>query len=435
LRLLRSYASQIAREMARQWLIVADDLTGAADCAIAFARAGQQTAVHWRGRAGEAEEAVLAFDANSRNLSASEAAGCHAKVLRALHRPGTHLFKKIDSTLRGQPAAELAATLGLLRHRDGRAFGIMAPAFPATGRITEYGRIRVNGQSLEETETWRRDHSYANACLPDVLTGAGIRSKLIGLDTVRSGEFELRRALIAAAGGAEVAICDATSDDDLFRIAAAGFGLGAPIVPGLFWIGTGGLAHALAIIGPRMPASPTDLSGSLGGTLVVVGSLAAASRAAASALAGHPGLRHVPVQPDLLLDESADAQRERFREGIIASLQRGEDVLVEVAMGEAPDLARGPRITDALGRFLAPAAPYMGALTATGGETAAALLAHFGVHGLRLLEEIEAGVSLGVTLGAIKVPVVTKAGAFGDEGTLTRVVHRLRAINKQGFVA
>ena len=104
-------------------------------------------------------------------------------------------------------------------------------------------------------------------------------------------------------------------------------------------------------------------------------------------------------------------------------------------MGEAPDLARGPRIADALGRFLAPTAPHMGALAATGGETAAALLAHCGVHGLRLVDEIEAGVSLGVTLGAITVPIVTKAGAFGDEGTLTRVVHRLRAINKQGFIA
>jgi hypothetical protein len=30
---------------------------------------------------------------------------------------------------------------------------------------------------------------------------------------------------------------------------------------------------------------------------------------------------------------------------------------------------------------------------------------------------------------------VTKAGAFGDEGTLARVVHRLRAIIQQGFVA
>jgi uncharacterized protein YgbK (DUF1537 family) len=63
------------------------------------------------------------------------------------------------------------------------------------------------------------------------------------------------------------------------------------------------------------------------------------------------------------------------------------------------------------------------------------LLGHLGVDGIRLVDEIEPGVSLGLTLGRINVPIVTKAGAFGDEGTLARVVQRLRAIIQQGFVA
>ena len=52
----------------------------------------------------------------------------------------------------------------------------------------------------------------------------------------------------------------------------------------------------------------------------------------------------------------------------------------------------------------------MSGLAATGGETAAALLARFGVNGIRLVDEIEPGVSLGVTLGEFSLPVVTKAG-------------------------
>ena len=45
--------------MARRWLILADDLTGAADCAIAFARRGATACVQW-GEAGPgADEAVL----------------------------------------------------------------------------------------------------------------------------------------------------------------------------------------------------------------------------------------------------------------------------------------------------------------------------------------------------------------------------------------
>jgi 4-hydroxythreonine-4-phosphate dehydrogenase len=165
---------------------------------------------------------------------------------------------------------------------------------------------------------------------------------------------------------------------------------------------------------------------------VVVGSLAATSRAAARRLADEPGLRHVPVAPGLLLDADRQAERARCRDAVAAALRAGDDVLVEVAVGASPDLALGPRLAAALGALLAPAAPHLGGLVATGGETAAALLGHFGVDGIRLVDEIEPGVSLGLTRGGLAVPIVTKAGAFGNEGTLVRAVHHLRAARTGG---
>jgi uncharacterized protein YgbK (DUF1537 family) len=74
-------------------------------------------------------------------------------------------------------------------------------------------------------------------------------------------------------------------------------------------------------------------------------------------------------------------------------------------------------------------------LVATGGETAAALLARLGAHGIRLLAEIEPGIPLGLTLGEVSVPVVTKAGGFGDEDCLKRIIERLRSIRQTGNVA
>jgi uncharacterized protein YgbK (DUF1537 family) len=86
-----------------------------------------------------------------------------------------------------------------------------------------------------------------------------------------------------------------------------------------------------------------------------------------------------------------------------------------------------------LGRHLQPAAPHVSGIFATGGDTAAAVLAAFGVDGIELLDEIESGVCLGLTLGAISRPVVTKAGAFGDEQTLIRVAKRLRRMREAGI--
>ena len=100
--------------------------------------------------------------------------------------------------------------------------------------------------------------------------------------------------------------------------------------------------------------------------------------------------------------------------------------LVLVGMMGAGKTTVGRRLAD----VLRPAAPHVGALFATGGETALALLNALGVNGIRLLDEIEPGVPLGLTRGALSVPVVTKAGAFGDAGTLERCLSHLRRLRQ-----
>ncbi|WP_246756282.1 four-carbon acid sugar kinase family protein [Bradyrhizobium neotropicale] len=234
----------------QSWLIVADDLTGAADCAIAFGRRGRAAAVTW----GEVTDAsgyrlpVLAYDAASRGLSAAAAAERHADVLTRLCQPGRILFKKIDSTLRGQPAAETAAALAHLKSRSGPAFGVFAPAFPATGRTTIDGRILVKGRPLEEAEVWRRDHTYSNADLVDVLATAGIRGEKVKLTAVRGGDLKATFARLAGEGDV-VAACDAETEHDLHLIAEASLHAS----PATFFIGSAGLRM-------RWPASKTAMS-------------------------------------------------------------------------------------------------------------------------------------------------------------------------------
>ena len=419
--------------MADRWLILADDLTGAADCAIAFGRRGRAAAVSWGTTGfGSADLPVLSYDADSRGLSAAAAAQRHAQCLRRLHDPDRILFKKIDSTLRGQPAAETAAAIQHLKGRtDGRAgtvFGICAPAFPATGRTTVAGRVRVDGRPLEDAEVWARDHSYANADLAFVLGTAGVATKAVPLASVRGAGFASELGQIAAAGDA-VAICDAETHEDLDCIAAAGLRIAAAgLSP--FFVGSAGLAHALAAVEARPPLAPLRIAPRPGGSLIVVGSLAAASRAATRKLAALDGVVHLPVLSETLLRDPG---------GLAASLARveiaiaaGHDVLVEIAMAGVPDMALGPRLVQTLADALAPLGSGIGAFAATGGETASALLSRFGVDGIRLVDEIEPGVSLGLTLGRLAIPVATKAGAFGDADSLIRIRERLRAVRIEG---
>jgi len=407
----------------RNWLILADDLTGAADCGIAFARRGLVASVGWHGAAGGAEGDVLAVDADSRRLPPGEAGARHAALLRAHHRPCQGLVKKIDSTLRGQPAAELAATLEALRAAGRPSLAVVAPAFPATGRTTEGGRVRLDGRPLESTPLWARDHSYGSADLVEVLASAGLAARHLPLATIRGGEAALAAALEAAlAEGLDAVACDAAGPGDLDALARASL----PLADRVLWVGSGGIAAALAaaLPGDDAPAAPCPPA-LRGGVLVVVGSIAEASRAAAARLVEADAATLVEVPVAVLRAGPADPRWDALSARIAGSVAAGRDTLVPVTDASAADLSQGAALATALAGLLAAAGGRMGALFATGGETACALLSRLGVHGIRLLEEVEPGVPLGVTQGAIAVPVMTKAGAFGTDETILRSLTRL----------
>src|SRR5262245_54790382 len=138
------------------WLIIADDLTGAADSAIAFAKRRLPARVSWgEPRAEERADALaLAFDADTRQLPAAAAARRHQEILRRLFEARLRVFKKIDSTLRGHPAEEIAALLDVLAARLPGLRVVFTPAFPAGGRITRAARVFVHDVPLERTEFW-----------------------------------------------------------------------------------------------------------------------------------------------------------------------------------------------------------------------------------------------------------------------------------------
>ena len=138
----------------------------------------------------------------------------------------------------------------------------------------------------------------------------------------------------------------------------------------------------------------------------------------------------VSIAPATLRAGPRDAGWRASARRVAETLAAGGDALVSIAADPNPDLSGGANLARRLADVLRPAAPHVGALFATGGETALALLNALGVNGIRLLDEIEPGVPLGLTRGALSVPVVTKAGAFGDAGTLARCLSHLRRLRR-----
>jgi uncharacterized protein YgbK (DUF1537 family) len=411
--------------MTSRWLIIADDLTGAADCAIAFAKHGLESVVAWDKHRDAGGVPVLSVDAGTRSLPPEQAAKRQAGVLAAHYSPGLRLYKKIDSTLRGQPAAELAALLAFEPARtDGRQrIAIVAPAFPATGRITVNGSIVVQGTPLEQTGLWARDHTYASANLVEVLNSAGLSAAVLPLETSAQGAKAVEAFLIGARErGMAAVVCDAKAESDLAAVAAGSLSMGDEVI----WVGSAGLASALvtAETGPARPVQSPPLMTGRKNVLVVVGTLAEASRLQAKTLVESGLVRHVVISPDALFGGPSTPAWQQGSEQLGEHLFAEEDVLLELELTPNPDLSRGALLAQRLAAFIEGAGSF-GGLVATGGDTVYALLSKMGVHSIRLLDEVEPGVPLGMTAGAVSIPVVSKAGAFGDAQTLQRSLERL----------
>ncbi len=423
--------------MTSPWLIIADDLTGAADCAIAFAKRGLESVVAWEKHADARGVQVLSVDAGTRRLPPEQAARLQVEVLAAHYRAGLRLYKKIDSTVRGQPAAELAA---LLAYSPAQFYGcprlaILAPAFPGTGRITVNGSIVVQGAPLEQTPLWARDHTYASANLAEMLASAGLSAKVLPLDVVADPEKVLARLTHARRSGLAAVVCDAKTEADLAAVAAGSL----PLADEVIWVGSAGLAAALAVadtadaqppkIPPLMPVQKN--------VLVVVGTLAEASRLQAKTLVEAGLVRHVVISPDALFAGPCSPAWQQKSEELARNFAAQKDVLLELEQAANPDLSRGALLAERLAEFIDSAATCFkglvasgglscfAGLIATGGDTVYALLSKLGVHSIRLLDEVEPGVPLGITVGAVRLPLVTKAGAFGDAQTLRRSLERL----------
>ena len=406
----------------RRVLILADDLAGAADGAAAC---GGGSAVVLLGD-GEAPDAdVVAIDANTRCMGAEEASREMRRLVQSYAGEGRVLLRKVDSTLRGHVAAELVAVLQARSEmlRD-RPVAVFAPALPLQGRTVVDGKLLVHGVPLEKTGAWKRERGAARSDVMDVLAGLGLRTTGLSLAVVRSGTTAVKKAMQSAAQHAEVVICDAETEADLAAIASASMALG----PRAVWVGSAGLARHLPAAMEWRAGTPAGAEEfAPGPTLYVVGSMTEIARQQAARLSAVEGVETVRVPAMDLLAGDCAQERRKLKGGN----ESGSDVLVLTESNDALTYEEGAKLARALGKFVAGCADGCGGLVATGGETGRAVLDAWGVARLRVHGEVEAGVAFSSTEGWRRtIPVVTKAGGFGDAETLVRCGEFLRGMKR-----
>ncbi|MFJ8669591.1 four-carbon acid sugar kinase family protein [Streptomyces sp. NPDC093600] len=388
------------RAVASSIAVLADDLTSAGDGAAPFRRGGHRARVLLSapvtvtGAGAEGVSGVVAVDLGSRLLGLGEAVAETRRAAQA-YAGADLLIKTVDSTLRGHVAAEIRAAHAGSRRRA----VVIAPAFPAEGRTTVRGIQHVHGVPVHES-AFGRDPAHP-------VTSSDLTHLLPEAVVLEPDQLDRLPELVDSGG---LFVCSATRDGDLDRVVSA-----VPEVGGVLWVGSPGLAAALARRHTRTAAAtaPATALSAARRPLVVVGSANPATRRQLDRLRGRPDVAAVAAGDPL---------------AAVEALRR---TAAAVRVVHTPDARREASAPGSLTRDLALAAGRLVAdglvdgLVLTGGETAVTVLRGLGATGIDLYDEPEPGIARGTLLGTPGIPVLIKAGGFGDEGTLDRLCRLL----------
>ncbi|MEA3549204.1 four-carbon acid sugar kinase family protein [Pseudarthrobacter sp. C1] len=383
-----------------RWAIIADDLTGAADAAAAYGPTHTSSVMLDVGSTWPEAE-ILSINTESRYLAAEEAAAAVTSAAGRALNQGRRVFKKIDSLLRGNVGAEVAAALATATQGRGRGLAIVAPAFPATGRTTLRGIVHVGGRQNIE--------GRFGGVVGGALAAGGLTVEVLAGEAGRTPEELAAHLRDVQERGIDAVVLDASSDQDLQAIAAAADLLDFPAL----LVGSGGLA---AHIASREEGSARNAQvRHVGRTLTVIGSYSSLARQQTEALVA-AGAEHITLD-HTALEGPAVARH------VAEAMTRNDVVLTPDPMGTV-DKAQALVVAEALARATAGGIGHCDALVMTGGETATAVLKALGAGSFTVLGEIEPGVVMSLLPEPLPL-LVTKAGAFGDAGTLARTIQFL----------
>ncbi|MBL8214941.1 MAG: hypothetical protein JNK87_29750 [Bryobacterales bacterium] len=236
------------------WTIIADDLTGAADCAAAFAQRGYSSIIWLHPNAAAEPCDVPVMETASRHVSPEEA---YRRVYSVASKAKGHLFKKLDSTLHGNLGPEIKA----VRDAAGGREVLIIPSHPVMGRTMKDGVLYLHGEPTSKH-------------LPTILREQGLTE------------------------GYRVADCTAVQDlDQIVSDLLA--------TPGRHVVaGAGALAEALALsVGGRVPRPAGDPQ--IAPKLVII---AGSNNPTTKAQLTH--LKSTPAPPDILpLDRNDQSNR------------------------------------------------------------------------------------------------------------------------------
>jgi D-threonate/D-erythronate kinase len=411
-------------------IMIADDLTGACDAGVQFTQKGFKTVVCFEKESLDKVQAeVIVLDTNSRALPKTDAYSTVKKTVSDLNKEDLGLvYKKIDSTLRGNLGTEIDA----LMDSHPFDFAVIAPALPSLGRTTKNGVQYLKGTPVDQTEIANDPKTpVTESSIIKLLSAQSERGAFLFPESFFKKDIEWVQEQVKDHLEKRVSlfVCNAESETDLKEIAAVFRSLPYKIL----WIGSAGLAEWLtaSLEKKKNNTANRQLEKGILPVLVVAGSRSGVAKSQVDTLLRLADIRQVQLSVEMLPEKhTRDSEIDRCEAQLTDYLKKGHDVVLYVNQGnsEAKSSELPSLIEECLSKIVSGASRdiKLNGIVLTGGDTAKAICKELGVTGIELIDEIENGLPLSKMIGGPGCLTVTKAGAFGSENSLYHAVKRLK---------
>ncbi len=196
--------------------VICDDLTGAMDAGMQMAEVGMSVTVVLEikntNKAADISDVIM-INTESRNISQYEAYKRIENTIHIIKEEKIKLiYKKIDSTLRGNIGIELNA---VLNDYDMIAF---VPALPYNGRTTKDGYHYINDKLLTETDLAKDPFSpITSSCISEIISRqSSAEISVIKLSEVRKGSHHVANLIKEMFGDKfKIIVFDCIAQSDL----------------------------------------------------------------------------------------------------------------------------------------------------------------------------------------------------------------------------
>lgn len=427
--------------------VIADDLTGANDTGVQFAKQGLNTTVlfsYTQLQPSHLTEDVIVLNSDSRAIEAGKSYDIVFDLSAQLKQLGvSNVFKKIDSTMRGNIGPEIDAVMDAFNYK----ISFVVPAFPKSNRTTINGEHFVNGVLLEKAEMAKDPASPVNeSYLPKLVQKQSKRDvELITISHVRKGIDHLSNLMkeLSLSDTSKIVIIDATTDEELEIIVKAAQALQEKYL----WVGSAGIASHIFFEETQEEVINTTKVRDRDPILVVAGSVNSITQQQIQVLKEKNDVAEIVISPEeFFFEDRRKLEIDRIVKESKTLLDKGDLVVTtnrdQEVIGKVKDLQRelglsnfdvGNTIANSMGEIagqLIESKKICGAVL-TGGDIAGATCKELQGEGIRVIGEVEPGIPYGKLFGGLYdgIPLVTKAGAFGTDQALSKALQKVTELS------